>query len=53
VILFLIFFGNLLIIVYNEERTVIKRKYLKIQNKDLNNDGVELIEEVPDEDEDI
>ena len=52
-ILFLIFFGNLLIIVNNEERTVIKRKYLKIQNKDLNNDGVELIEEVPDEDEDI
>ena len=30
-----------------------KRKYLKIKNKDLNNDGVELIEEVPGEDEDI
>ena len=48
-----IFFGNLLIIVNNKERIEIRRKYLKMENKDLNNDGVELIEEVPDEDEDI
>ena len=48
-----IFFGNLLIIVNNKERIEIRRKYLKMENKDFNNDGVELIEEVPDEDEDI
>ena len=52
-ILILIFFGNLLIMLNNKEGKEIKRKYLKIQNKDLNNDGVELIEEVPGEDEDI
>jgi len=48
-----IFFGNLLIVVNNKEKIEIRRKYLKMENKDLNNDGVELIEEVPDEDEDI
>ena len=41
------------IIINNKETKENKRKYLKIQHKDLNNDGVELIEEVPGEDEDI
>ena len=51
-IIILIFFGNVIIIIYNKEIKEIKRKYLKVQNKDVNNDGVELIEEVPGEDED-
>ena len=48
------FFGILFIIIYNyrNNKEVKKRIYVKLQNKDLNNDGVELIEEVPGEDED-
>ena len=53
IIISLIFFGNVIIIISNKEKKEIKRKYLKVENKDLNNDGVELIEEVPGEDEDI
>ena len=53
VIIILGFLGNIFIIINNnrskEEK---KRRYMKSQNKDLNNDGVELIEEVPGEDED-
>ena len=52
IIISLIFFGNVIIIISNKESKEIKRKYLKVENKDLNNDGVELIEEVPGEDED-
>ena len=52
IIISLIFFGNVIIIISNKEKKEIKRKYLKVENKDLNNDGVELIEEVPGEDED-
>ena len=46
------FFGIMFIIINNKENKKIKRKYFKIENKDLNNDGVELIEEVSGEDED-
>ena len=54
VIIILGFLGIIFIIINNnrnskEEK---KRRYMKSQNKDLNNDGVELIEEVPGEDED-
>ena len=52
IIISLIFLGNVIIIISNKEKKEIKRKYLKVENKDLNNDGVELIEEVPGEDED-
>ena len=52
IIISLIFFGNVIIIISNKESKEIKRKYLKVENKDLNYDGVELIEEVPGEDED-
>ena len=52
IIISLIFLGNVIIIISNKESKEIKRKYLKVENKDLNNDGVELIEEVPGEDED-
>ena len=55
IIILLIFFGNMIIIISNKESKEIKqmkRKYLKVENKDINNDGVELIEEVPGEDED-
>ena len=52
IIISLIFLGNMIIIISNKESKEIKRKYLKVENKDLNNDGVELIEEVPGEDED-
>ena len=52
IIISLIFFGNVIIIISNKVKKEIKRKYLKVENKDLNNDGVELIEEVPGEDED-
>ena len=52
IIILLIFLGNVTIILSNKESKEIKRKYLKVENKDLNNDGVELIEEVPGEDED-
>ena len=55
IIILLIFFGNMIIIISNKEGKEIKqmkRKYLKVENKDINNDGVELIEEVPGEDED-
>ena len=53
IIIVLQLLGNALIINNNKEEKITKRKYLKIQNKDLNNDGVELIEEVTGEDEDI
>ena len=56
VIIIFQFFGNILIIIHNKENKEIKeikRKYFKMENKDLNHDGVELIEEVPGEDEDI
>ena len=53
VIIILQFLGNVCIIINNKEGKEMKRKYLKIQHKDLNNDGVELIEEVSGEDEDI
>lgn len=53
VIIILQILGNVCIIINNKEGKEMKRKYLKIQHKDLNNDGVELIEEVPGEDEDI
>ena len=52
IIISLIFLGNVIIIISNKEKKEIKRKYLKVENKDLNNYGVELIEEVPGEDED-
>ena len=52
IVISLIFLGNVIIIISNKEKKEIKRKYLKVENKDLNNDGVELIEEVPGEDED-
>ena len=52
IIISLIFLGNVIIIISNKESKEIKRKYLKVENKDLNYDGVELIEEVPGEDED-
>ena len=45
---------GILFIIINSHRYNIenkKRRYMKLQNKDLNNDGVELIEEVPGEDE--
>ena len=45
--------GIVFIIIYNYRNNKdIKRKYMKFHHKDLNNDGVELIEEVSDEDED-
>ena len=45
--------GIVFIIIYNYRNNIdIKRKYMKFHHKDLNNDGVELIEEVSDEDED-
>ena len=45
--------GIVFIIVNNyRNHKEVKRRYMKLQNKDLNNDGVELIEEVPGEDED-
>ena len=53
VIIILQILGNVCIIINNKEGKEMKRKYLKIQHKDLNNDGVELIEEVSGEDEDI
>ena len=53
IIIILQLLGNVFIIINNKETKENKRKYLKIQHKDLNNDGVELIEEVPGEDEDI
>ena len=52
-IILLIFISILFIIINNNRNNKEnkKRRYMKIQNKDLNNDGVELIEEVPGEDE--
>lgn len=45
--------GIIFIIINNYRNSnIIKRRYMKLQHKDLNNDGVELIEEVPGEDED-
>ena len=37
---------------YSNNKESKRRRYMKSQNKDLNNDGVELIEEVPGEDDD-
>ena len=53
----LIFCGIIFIIIIinnnRDKKEEKSRRYLKIeQNKDVNNDGVELIEEVPGEDED-
>ena len=52
-IILLTFIAILFIIVNNQRNNKEnkKRRYMKLQNKDLNNDGVELIEEVPGEDE--
>ena len=45
--------GIVFIIIYNYRNNKdIKRRYMKFHQKDLNNDGVELIEELPDEEED-
>jgi hypothetical protein len=45
--------GIIFIIINNYRNSnIVKRRYMKLQHKDLNNDGVELIEEVPGEDED-
>lgn len=45
--------GIVFIIIYNyRSNKEVKRKYMKLHHKDLINDGVELIEEVSDEDED-
>ena len=55
-IILVILFGNISVIIHNKEVKGAKevgRKYLKFENKDLNEDGVELIEEVPGEDDDI
>ena len=52
VIIILQLFGNVCIMINNRENKPIKRKYLNIQHRDINNDGVELIEEVSGEDED-
>lgn len=55
-IILIILFGllGIVFIIVNNYRNhkEVKRRYMKLQNKDLNNDGVELIEEVPGEDED-
>ena len=54
-IILLIIIGIIFIIInsYRDSKEVKSRRYLKIQqHKDVNNDGVELIEEVPGEDED-
>ena len=54
IIILLGFLGILFIIINNHRnnKEIKRRRYMKLQNKDLNNDGVELIEEVPGEDED-
>jgi hypothetical protein len=53
IIIILGLFGIIFIIINNHRNNKeVKRRYMKLQNKDLNNDGVELIEEVPGEDED-
>ena len=57
IIMLLIFCGIIFIIIIinnnRDKKEEKSRRYLKIeQNKDVNNDGVELIEEVPGEDED-
>ena len=55
VIVLVILFGNISVIIHNKEVKGAKevgRRYLKFANKDLNEDGVELIEEVPGEDDD-
>ena len=52
-IILLSLLGIVFIIIYNYRNNKDnKRKYMKFHHKDLNNDGVELIEEVSDEDED-
>ena len=54
-IILVILFGNISVIIHNKEVKGAKevgRRYLKFENKDLNEDGVELIEEVPGEDDD-
>ena len=54
IIIILQIFGNVFIIINNKgkkETKETKRKYLNFQNKDVNNDGVELIEEVSGEDD--
>ena len=54
-IILVILFGNISVIIHNKEvkeHKEVGRRYLKFQNKDLNEDGVELIEEVPGEDDD-
>ena len=56
IIIILQILGNVFIIINNKEKKEkkeTKRKYLNFQNKDVNNDGVELIEEVSGEDDDI
>lgn len=53
IIIILGLLGIIFIIINNyRNNKEVKRRYMKLQNKDLNNDGVELIEEVPGEDED-
>ena len=54
IIMLLSFLGIIFIIINNHRniKEIKRRRYMKLQNKDLNNDGVELIEEVPGEDED-
>jgi hypothetical protein len=53
IIIILGLFGIIFIIINSHRNNKeVKRRYMKLQNKDLNNDGVELIEEVPGEDED-
>ena len=54
-IILVILFGNISVIIHNKEvkgAKEVARRYLKFENKDLNEDGVELIEEVPGEDDD-